>query len=119
MESDLKSFEYVLHHATEDRIKIGRSVNPFIRSLARKLDDIDHSRSLQMAVEYGTEGRSERMLQFVARKFAVGHRGDGHTEWFEVGALPKVLAFTKRNPEEFPSEFVVLEVPEPQSLPEP
>jgi hypothetical protein len=50
---------------------------------------------------------------------SVGHRGDGHTEWFEVGALPKVLAFTKRNPEEFPSEFVVLEVPEPQSLPEP
>src|SRR5664279_2038405 len=97
-----QSFLYILQHATDNRVKIGRSINPFSR--ARGLpDEIDLDRSLQMGVESRWVGKAERTLHFVAREFAVDidHNGDGKTEWFSAEALPVVLAFVDSNPSVF------------------
>jgi hypothetical protein len=66
-----------------------------------------------MAVEHSEVGDTERMLQRLFRRHSVSveHDGDGKTEWFEARALPKVRGFIERNPEEFPSGLVALEVP--------
>jgi hypothetical protein len=110
--SSKNSFVYVMHHATEDRIKIGHSGNPFARALALKLDKIDYSRSLQMAVEHGKVGATERMLHHLFSEYSVSveHDGDGKTEWFEARALPEVRDFIERTPKQFPSSFVAFEV---------
>jgi hypothetical protein len=109
-----RAFVYILQHAKEERIKIGRSVAPFSR--ARSLPDtIDYGRSLQLQVESRWAGRVEKTLHFVARDLAVSldqKGGDGASEWFEARALPIVVAFIERNPEMFPNGgFVALEQP--------
>jgi hypothetical protein len=96
--TDQRSFIYVLQHANEQRIKIGRSIRPGVR--ARNLPDtIDLGRSLQIEVDRRRAHEIEAALHNVARKFAVkvDHNGDGSTEWFDEKALPIVLAFVERN----------------------
>jgi hypothetical protein len=97
-----KSFIYVLQHAHEQRIKIGRSIRPGTR--ARELPDtVDYSRSFQASVDHRRARDIEATLHSLVSEFAVvvDHGGDGATEWFDAKARPIVLAFIERNPDIF------------------
>jgi hypothetical protein len=100
------SFVYILQHATEDRIKIGYSFQPYRRSQAMP-DKCDPHRSLQMEVDAEDAEAVERLLHFVARRFRLSlpYDGNGSTEWFEARALAVVLRFITRNPDLFSATF--------------
>ena len=85
---------YLLVNLEESAVKVGVSVNPRNRSAALPVP-INFGRSLEVELLDGSAARSvERMLHYLFRdrKRPMPY-GDGHTEWFQIEALPEMVRF--------------------------
>lgn len=90
------SFVYILQHADEPIVKIGKSDRPLQRA-SQLPEQIDQSRSFVVEVDRRYATHVEKMLHFVASNFLVTRpQGDGYTEWFGADALSAVRAFIER-----------------------
>lgn len=84
---------YLLMSKDGDAFKIGVSANTKQR-ISVLPEEIEEAISYEYPVKDGDAYGTERILHHRFRDRRVKRpRGDGHTEWFDIAALPEVLRF--------------------------
>lgn len=91
------TYLYVLLNSAGDAFKIGVSVDT-TRRIAALPQSIDVQRSYQYEITTGDAFKAERTLHYLFREHAAKQPfGAGYTEWFDIAALPAVLAFAEQH----------------------
>ena len=91
----MMGYLYVFHHATEARIKIGKSLFPVNRAQSLKLlDKIDPRRSHQLHVSDNGAYKIEKFLHYIFDEYSVEMDfQDGYTEWFDSSCYDKLIRY--------------------------
>lgn len=96
---------YLLVHATEPRLKIGKSINPMSRAIGLGYGQFDFERSQAWALDTVEDAFNlERILHRTFRAYRMkpadvqgGKCRDGRTEWFAAECLDELTQFLSTN----------------------